>query len=173
MELKLADFGLARAFGIPVNTFSNEVVTLWYRAPDVLLGSRNYSTSIDIWSIGCIMAEMFSGKPLFPGKTNEDQLHKIFKVFGTPTEQTWPRVSEYSEYKNNFAMYPPINMAQKLSMIDPLGLDLLSRMLQYQPNQRISAKDALNHHWFADIIAMLPPDPLNPQGQVPGIPSFH
>ena len=61
LELKLADFGLARAFGIPVNTFSNEVVTLWYRAPDVLLGSRNYTTSIDIWSCGCIMAEMFTG----------------------------------------------------------------------------------------------------------------
>ncbi len=65
-QLKLADFGLARAFGIPVNTFSNEVVTLWYRAPDVLLGSRTYSTSIDIWSIGCIMAEMYTGRPLFP-----------------------------------------------------------------------------------------------------------
>jgi negative regulator of PHO system len=61
-ELKLADFGLARAFGIPVNTFSNEVVTLWYRAPDVLLGSRNYSTSIDIWSIGCIFSEITTGK---------------------------------------------------------------------------------------------------------------
>lgn len=60
-ELKLADFGLARAFGIPVNTFSNEVVTLWYRAPDVLLGSRNYCTSIDMWSVGCIMAEVYSG----------------------------------------------------------------------------------------------------------------
>jgi serine/threonine protein kinase len=79
MELKLADFGLARAFGIPVNTFSNEVVTLWYRAPDVLLGSRNYSTSIDMWSVGCIMAEMHTGKPLFPGKTNEDQLIRYEK----------------------------------------------------------------------------------------------
>ncbi len=177
LELKLADFGLARAFGIPVNTFSNEVVTLWYRAPDVLLGSRNYSTSIDIWSAGCIMAEMFSGKPLFPGKANDDQLLKIFKVFGTPTEQTWPRVSEYPEYKSNFPMYPPTNLAQKLPVIDPLGIDLLSRMLQYQPNQRISAKDALNHHWFADIVAMLPPDSAammhqqQQHGQV--MPNFH
>ena len=62
-ELKLADFGLARAFGIPVNTFSNEVVTLWYRAPDVLLGSRNYSTSIDIWSAGCIFAGLLPDIP--------------------------------------------------------------------------------------------------------------
>ena len=72
--LKLADFGLARAFGIPVRSFSHEVVTLWYRAPDVLLGSQNYSTSIDIWSIGCIFAEMVSFKPLFAGNTVEEQL---------------------------------------------------------------------------------------------------
>ena len=64
---------------------------MWYRAPDVLLGSRNYSTSIDMWSIGCIFAEMVTAKPLFPGKNNDDQLLKIFAVLGTPTEQTWPR----------------------------------------------------------------------------------
>ncbi|KAF8946383.1 negative regulator of the PHO system, partial [Haplosporangium bisporale] len=93
-ELKLGDFGLARAFGIPVNTFSNEVVTLWYRAPDVLLGSKTYSTSIDIWSAGCIMAEMYLGKPLFAGSNNQDELMKIFKVMGTPTEDTWPGVSK-------------------------------------------------------------------------------
>ncbi|KAJ3416194.1 negative regulator of the PHO system [Chytridiales sp. JEL 0842] len=153
MELKLADFGLARAFGIPVNTFSNEVVTLWYRAPDVLLGSRNYSTSIDIWSAGCIMAEMYSGKPMFPGKTNEDQLMKIFKLLGTPTEATWPHVSELPEYKKNFPAYPPQSLATKLPMLEPLALDLLQRMIQYQPQLRISAKDALQHPYFQDLIA--------------------
>lgn len=65
-------------------------MTLWYRAPDVLLGSRNYTTSIDLWSIGCIFAEMVSGRPLFPGKNNEDQLLRIFKLLGTPNEATWP-----------------------------------------------------------------------------------
>ncbi len=79
--LKLADFGLARSVGIPVISYSNEVVTLWYRSPDVLLGSRNYSTSIDMWSAGCIMAEMMLGKPLFAGKDSEDQLLKIFELF--------------------------------------------------------------------------------------------
>ncbi|KAJ3326061.1 negative regulator of the PHO system [Blyttiomyces sp. JEL0837] len=152
MELKLADFGLARAFGIPVNTFSNEVVTLWYRAPDVLLGSRNYSTSIDIWSAGCIMVEMYSGKPLFPGKTNEDQLLKIFKLLGTPTEQTWPHVSELPEYKKNFPYFPPQNLQAKLPMLDMYALDLLNRMIQYQPQLRISAKEALQHAYFADIV---------------------
>lgn len=78
-ELKLCDFGLARAFGIPVKKLTHEVVTLWYRAPDVLLGSQRYGTAVDIWSVGCIFAEMLTGKPLFPGKTELMQLKKIFQ----------------------------------------------------------------------------------------------
>ncbi|KAG0267662.1 cyclin-dependent serine/threonine protein kinase [Linnemannia exigua] len=93
-DLKLGDFGLARAFGIPVRSYSHEVVTLWYRAPDVLMGSKQYSTSIDIWSAGCIFAEMASGRPLFPGSSVKDQLLKIFKILGTPTEESWPGVSK-------------------------------------------------------------------------------
>lgn len=150
-ELKIGDFGLARAFGIPVNTFSNEVVTLWYRAPDVLLGSRTYSTSIDIWSTGCIMAEMYTGRPLFAGTTNEDQLQKIFRYMGTPTEQSWPSISQLPEYKPPQAMYPPQQLSQILPSIEAVGIDLLNRMLQYQPEMRISAKDALNHCYFNDI----------------------
>lgn len=154
-QLKLADFGLARAFGIPVNTFSNEVVTLWYRAPDVLLGSRTYNTSIDIWSAGCIMAEMYTGRPLFPGTTNEDQLQKIFRLMGTPSERSWPGISQFPEYKANFHVFATQDLRLILPQIDQLGLDLLSRMLQIRPEMRISAKDALNHAWFADINARL------------------
>jgi len=149
--LKLGDFGLARAFGIPVNTFSNEVVTLWYRAPDVLLGSRTYNTSIDIWSAGCIMAEMYTGRPLFPGTTNEDQLVRIFRIMGTPSERTWPGISQYSEYKQNFQMYATQDLRVILPAIDPSGIDLLQRMLQLRPELRISAHDALNHPWFNDL----------------------
>ncbi len=88
MELKLADFGLARAVGIPVRGYSHEVVTLWYRPPDVLLGSRSYTSTIDIWSIGCIMAEMATGRPLFPGSSirvniiNQGPTIKDFSNFG-------------------------------------------------------------------------------------------
>lgn len=145
-HLKLADFGLARAFGIPVNTFSNEVVTLWYRAPDVLLGSRNYSTSIDIWSAGCIMVEMLLGRPLFPGSNNEDQLLKIFRVTGTPDETTWPGISQFSEYKGPYPYFPAQSLQQILPNLDPIGLDLLQRMLQMKPNMRISARDALRYN---------------------------
>lgn len=150
-QLKLADFGLARAFGIPVNTFSNEVVTLWYRAPDVLLGSRTYSTSIDIWSAGCIMAEMYTGRPLFPGTTNEDQLQKIFRLMGTPSERSWPGISQFPEYKSNFHIYATQDLRMILPQVDQLGLDLLNRMLQLRPEVRIKADEALTHAWFRDL----------------------
>ncbi|KJK74879.1 hypothetical protein H634G_09923 [Metarhizium anisopliae BRIP 53293] len=153
-QLKLADFGLARAFGIPVNTFSNEVVTLWYRGPDVLLGSRTYNTSIDMWSIGCIMAEMLTSHPLFPGITAEDQLQKIFRILGTPSEATWPGISRFPEYKpNNFMhVYTARNLGPLIPQVDPLGLDLLKGLLQMCPEMRTSAADALHHTWLADIV---------------------
>ena len=150
-QLKLADFGLARAFGIPVNTFSNEVVTLWYRAPDVLLGSRTYNTSIDIWSAGCIMAEMYTGRPLFPGTTNEDELQKIFRLMGTPSEHSWPGISKFPEYKPSTHVYATQDLRMILPQIDQQGLDLLQRMLQLRPELRISAKEALLHPWFRDL----------------------
>lgn len=151
-QLKLGDFGLARAFGIPVNTFSNEVVTLWYRAPDVLLGSRTYSTSIDVWSAGCILAEMYTGRALFPGSSNEDQLQRIFKIMGTPTEQTWPGVSSLPHYSTSFTMYPPQDLRDLIPQIDLMALDLLLLLLQMRPESRISCRKALQHAWFADYM---------------------
>ncbi|KAL9600200.1 MAG: hypothetical protein Q9219_003343 [cf. Caloplaca sp. 3 TL-2023] len=150
-QLKLADFGLARAFGIPVNTFSNEVVTLWYRAPDVLLGSRTYNTSIDIWSAGCIMAEMYSGRPLFPGTTNEDQLQKIFRLMGTPSERSWPGITAFPEYKPGWHVYATQDLRMILPTVDPAALDLLGRCLQLRPEMRISAQEAMGHVWFRDL----------------------
>ena len=150
--LKLGDFGLARAFGIPVNTFSNEVVTLWYRAPDVLLGSRTYNTSIDIWSAGCIMAEMYTGRPLFPGTTNDDQIVRIFRIMGTPTERTWPGITNFPEYKPTFQLYATQDIRAILPQIDHLGIDLLNRMLVLRPENRISAHEALQHPWFSDLL---------------------
>eukprot|EP01112_Ceratiomyxa_fruticulosa_P012184 TRINITY_DN3365_c0_g1_i2.p1 TRINITY_DN3365_c0_g1~~TRINITY_DN3365_c0_g1_i2.p1 ORF type:complete len:297 (-),score=27.03 TRINITY_DN3365_c0_g1_i2:261-1151(-) len=150
-ELKLADFGLARAFGIPVRSYSHEVVTLWYRAPDVLMGSRKYSTPIDIWSAGCIFAEMATGRPLFPGSGTADQLIRIFKIMGTPTEETWPSISELPEYKPDFPMYPAQNLNNIVDGLDEKGMHLLQRMLQYDPNQRISAQAALKHPYFDGI----------------------
>jgi len=152
-DLKLADFGLARAIGIPVRTYTHEVVTLGYRAPEILLGAKQYSTPVDVWSIGCIMAEMITKRALFPGDSEIDELFRIFRTLGTPNEKVWPGVSELPEFKATF----PSWSAQPLKKIipqlanDPAGLDLLSKMLVYEPSKRISARAALQHAWFADL----------------------
>uniref|UniRef100_A0A8C6PE03 Cyclin dependent kinase 17 n=1 Tax=Nothobranchius furzeri TaxID=105023 RepID=A0A8C6PE03_NOTFU len=120
-ELKLADFGLARAKSVPTKTYSNEVVTLWYRPPDVLLGSSEYSTQIDMWGVGCIFYEMAAGRPLFPGSTVEDELHLIFRLLGTPAEENWPGISSIEEFKSyNFPKYKPqplINHAPRYTAV--------------------------------------------------------
>mmetsp|Transcript_50954 Transcript_50954/g.125220 ORF Transcript_50954/g.125220 Transcript_50954/m.125220 type:complete len:299 (-) Transcript_50954:50-946(-) len=149
--LKLADFGLARAFGIPVRHYTHEVVTLWYRAPEVLLGARKYSTPVDIWSIGCIFAEMVMRQPLFPGDSEIDELYKIFRALGTPNEESWPGVHELPDYRTNFPNWPQRHISQSVRNLDEVGLDLLSAMLVYDPSRRISARTALQHKFFEDI----------------------
>ncbi|KAF7051223.1 hypothetical protein CFC21_059484 [Triticum aestivum] len=149
--IKLADFGLARAFGIPVRTFTHEVVTLWYRAPEILLGARQYSTPVDVWSVGCIFAEMVNQKPLFPGDSEIDELFKIFRVLGTPNEQTWPGVSSLPDYKSAFPRWQAEDLATVVPNLEPLGLDLLSKMLRFEPNKRITARQALEHEYFKDM----------------------
>ncbi|GAB5031262.1 cmgc cdk protein kinase [Nannochloropsis oceanica] len=156
-ELKLADFGLARAFGIPVRSYTHEVVTLWYRAPDVLMGSRKYSTPVDIWSIGCIFAEMANGRPLFAGASESDQLDRIFRALGTPTEAVYPGIVELPEFqkvKTQFPRYQSLeSWASLVPTLPPLGIDLISKMLTFDPSKRISARDALAHAFFGEIHA--------------------
>jgi cyclin-dependent kinase len=151
LELKLADFGLARAFGIPVRSYTHEVVTLWYRAPDVLMGSRKYSTPVDLWSVGCIFGEMTSGRPLFPGTSDADQLNKIFKVLGTPTEQSWPSMVELPDYKPGMEMHQASSLQLVCPSLDPAGIALLDQLLRYDPAQRITAKKALTEDYFAEV----------------------
>ncbi|XVE92201.1 hypothetical protein REPUB_Repub01dG0076500 [Reevesia pubescens] len=104
-ELKICDFGLARQYGSPLKPYTHLVVTLWYRAPELLLGARQYSTAIDMWSLGCIMAELLSKEPLFNGKTEFDQLDKIFRILGTPNETIWPGFSKLPGVKVNFVKH--------------------------------------------------------------------
>ncbi|KAI9332694.1 kinase-like domain-containing protein [Obelidium mucronatum] len=146
--LKLADFGLARAVGIPLRTYTHEVVTLWYRSPEILLGSRHYSTAVDMWSIGCIFAELALKHPLFPGDSEIDEIFRIFRVLGTPNEDVWPGVSQLADYKDSFPQWSAQPLKKVVPSLDAEGLDLLQNMLVYDPAYRISAKRSLQHPYL-------------------------
>lgn len=150
-ELKIADFGLARAFQIPIRAYTHEVVTLWYRAPEILLGQRQYACPVDMWSIGGIFAEMVNRRPLWPGDSEIDELYKIFRTLGTPTETSWPGVSRLPDYKPTFPKWPGSSLKRIVPSLDEQGFDLLQQMLHYEPIARITAKAALEHPWFADM----------------------
>ncbi|KAG8197888.1 hypothetical protein JTE90_020267 [Oedothorax gibbosus] len=161
-ELKLADFGLARAKSVPTKTYSNEVVTLWYRPPDVLLGSTDYTSSIDIWGVGCIFYEMITGYPLFAGNYVRMQLKCIFEVLGVPTEETWPGISAYDDIKTIGSRITRHNkVLTKEGLCSPVpgvterreesAVDLIHRMLEYNPRKRISAFEAMKHVYFKSL----------------------
>lgn len=150
LNLKLADFGLARAFGVPLRAYTHEVVTLWYRSPEVLLGSRHYSTALDMWSVGCIFAEMaLQGVPLFPGDSEIDQIFKIFRILGTPDEDIWPGVRSLPDYKPTFPRWSPSDLVEVVHPLDKEGIDLLKKTLTYDSAGRISAKRALLHPYLS------------------------
>uniref|UniRef100_A0A1I7RHA7 cyclin-dependent kinase n=1 Tax=Bursaphelenchus xylophilus TaxID=6326 RepID=A0A1I7RHA7_BURXY len=144
-ELKLADFGLARAQSIPTKTYSNEVVTLWYRPPDVLLGSTDYTTHIDMWGVGCILFEMLHHKPMFPGQSNEEQLKLIFNMLGTPTMEECPDLCQMPGFKQgNFKKQRAKSLIRQ-PRVDAQRADLLEKCLKYDGKKRISALDAMRH----------------------------
>ncbi|KAG4933049.1 Cyclin-dependent kinase G-2 [Glycine soja] len=167
-ELKICDFGLSRQYGSPLKPYTPLVVTLWYRAPELLLGAKEYSTSIDMWSVGCIMAELIAKEPLFRGKSELEQLDKIFRTLGTPDEKIWPGLSKLPGAKANFVKQPINTLRKKfpaasftgLPVLSELGFDLLKRLLTYDPEKRITAEDALLHDWFHE--APLPKSDFKP-----------
>ncbi|CAF5076778.1 unnamed protein product, partial [Rotaria sp. Silwood1] len=139
-----------KAFSVPLRIYTHEVVTLWYRAPEVLLGASRYSCPVDVWSVGCIFAEMYTKRPLFQGDSEIDQLFRIFRTLGTPTDETWPGVVSLPEFKSSFPRWKQSNDLSSLlndRMLDD-ALDLLLKMLVYDPIRRISAKQCLNHPYF-------------------------
>ncbi|KAM7484099.1 hypothetical protein LguiA_000108 [Lonicera macranthoides] len=158
-ELKICDFGLARQYGSPLKPYTHLVVTLWYRAPELLLGAKQYSTAIDMWSLGCIMGELLSKQPLFNGKTEFDQLDKIFRILGTPNETIWPGFSKLPGVKVNFVKHQYNLLRRKFPatsftgspVLSDAGFDLLNKLLTYDPEKRITAEAALGHEWFREV----------------------
>jgi len=152
-KIKLADFGLARAFGIPLRAYTHEVVTLWYRAPEILVGQTKYFAPIDIWSIGCILAEMATASALFPGDSEIDTIFRIFRLLGTPSEAVWPGVAQLKHYSQEFPQWQDTHLASVQRdgvALGPLGTDLIRACLQYNPVERPLAGQLLQHPFLLD-----------------------
>ncbi|EAS00630.2 cyclin-dependent kinase-like Serine/Threonine kinase family protein (macronuclear) [Tetrahymena thermophila SB210] len=150
-NIKIADFGLARAFGVPIKTLTHEVETLWYRAPEILLGQKAYSLGVDIWSLGCIFHEMVEKRALFMGDSEIDQIFKIFQYHGTPTEQTWPALKECPYFKPIYPRFKTADPKTYFKNFCDKGFDLIQQMIALDPAKRISVKDALRHPYFEDL----------------------
>lgn len=161
LVLKIGDFGLARVEGIPVKKYSHDAVTLWYRSPDAILGSALYGFPVDMWSVGCIFAEMARGRALFTGRSDQEQLLKMFALLGSPTPESWPALQTYPNTRQLFSDHPELSydydgssfekMVQNelLEKIEADGVDLLKQMLAFDPAKRPTATDALKHPYFA------------------------
>ncbi|KAK9237922.1 kinase-like domain-containing protein [Lipomyces kononenkoae] len=158
--IKVADFGLARYFSDPVAPMTPLVVTLWYRAPELLLGAKHYSTEVDIWSIGCIFGELLTNKPLIEGKSEINQIMKIFELLGYPDESSWPGFRSLPNAKSIHIpkdRQPKTSLRAKFPYITSAGVDLLSRLLQFDPKKRITAQEALEHPYFKEDPKPKPP----------------
>lgn len=166
--LKICDFGLARNYADPIPKYTQGVVTLWYRAPELLMGSRTYSTAIDVWSVGCIFVELLRKTPLWKGQGELDQLGMIAKILGRPCEERWAGFSELPNAdrvsfrncgkKNRLIEKIFDGVANGKSRITNSAADLMERMLCYDPVQRITADAALRHQYFTEH-----PPPKDPE----------
>jgi mitogen-activated protein kinase 7 len=153
-DLKICDFGLARGFSADpernAGYMTEYVATRWYRAPEIMLSFQNYTKAIDIWSVGCILAELLGGKPLFKGKDYVDQLNQILHYLGTPSEETLRRIGSprAQEYVRSLNYMPPIPFTQLFPSANPDALDLLCKMLAFDPADRITVEEALEHPYL-------------------------
>jgi serine/threonine protein kinase len=150
-SIRLADFGISRMYGLPIRPLSQDVQTLWYRAPELLLGTNFYTPSIDTWSIGCIFAEMVTGHPLFRGKSEIEQMFAIFKILGTPNDVVWDGVTDFPDWNAKFPQWDPLPIETVVPGLCADGRDLLASMLRYSPKERVVPRSALKHAYFASI----------------------
>jgi len=154
-ELKLADFGLSRERPEREgDRMTQRVITLWYRAPELLLGSPRYDFAVDMWSAGCIFAELLNRKPILQGKDEQEQVKLIFRRCGTPTEETWPGCTKLKWYSHFVKRDQPGhkgNLRETFGHLPPDALNLLEQMLTLDPAKRITAKKAYLHPFFHSV----------------------
>ncbi|KAF4743611.1 hypothetical protein FOZ63_003298 [Perkinsus olseni] len=151
-DIKIADFGLAREIGIPTGPLAVDVVTLWYRAPEALLGSTAYGEPLDVWSIGCIILEMLRGKAFVTGSSPEDQICKIFAILGAPDDTTWPEADTLPLWRSHMRL---VSRVVPLSDIvpeeaSPAAVSLAGAMLKVCPSHRITCEEGLAAPYFQD-----------------------
>lgn len=147
--LKIADFGLAKFFGSPTRIYTHQVVTRWYRAPELLFGARIYGTGIDMWAVGCILAELLLRVPFLPGDSDLDQLSRIFQTLGTPTDKDWPGMPALPDYVQ-FRSFPGTPFRHIFTAAGDDLLDVISRMLAINPLKRCTCAEALQMPYFAN-----------------------
>jgi len=153
MRLKIADFGLARPYSLPVPKYTHEVVTIWYRALEILLGSPVYSIPVDLWSVGCIVGEMAFGRPLFAGDSEIHTIFRIFETLGTPSVEQWPDIVELPDFKHTFPKWVGcklVGLDGVAAKLGAEGISLANKLLVYDPKKRISACCAVDHSYFLD-----------------------
>ncbi|KAF8909399.1 kinase-like domain-containing protein [Gymnopilus junonius] len=154
-ELKICDFGLSRGYNSSpdenASHLTEYVATRWYRAPEIMLAYRCYDTAIDVWSIGCILAELLMGTPLFRGKDYVDQLNKIFGVLGTPDANIIRKIGspKAQAYVRSLPIKKTIPFKKVIPTADPQALELLGEMLSFDPTERITVPDALERPWLS------------------------
>jgi serine/threonine protein kinase len=151
-SIRICDFGLARGIG-PIEShllFTEYVATRWYRAPEVVLSPRHYSKALDIWSVGCILGEMLNCKTVFKGKDHIDQIVKIFELLGSPSDATLTKLcsAKVLAYISGWPKRPRVNLAKHFPKGNNATLDLMSALLTFDPNIRITAVEALKHPFF-------------------------
>lgn len=152
--LKIADFGMARYFGSPSPKMTQLVVTLWYRAPELLLGAERYGQAVDMWSVGCIFGELLSKDPLLQGKNEVDQLSRIFELCGIPTDDTWPGFRRLPNARSLKLPKNPVAqgsvLRSKFPFLTSEGSKLLTTLLALNPAKRPSADEVLASEYFRE-----------------------
>lgn len=158
-SLKIADFGLARNFTVPFSNYTSEVITLWYRAPELLLGGQSYGTEVDMWSAGCIIAEMATNQPTFPGDSEIGTVFVIFKKVGTPSEESWPGLAKLPHWKPSFPKWPPTDLAgihDARPEMGSEGIDMIRNLLALNPLGRLNARQAKSSSFFIASSEIVP-----------------